>query len=319
MIVQGQTERLRGQLKPGLSHMNTLIVKLGATGDVVRTTSLFSQLNGQITWITAPRNLVLLDGLRSNLRCFSWEERTTALDRRYDLAINLEDTIDVAQFLRAVEYREIFGAYLDFNDSVMYTQSSRRWFDLSLISSYGRQKADGLKLLNRQTYQELIFGGLGWRFTGEPYMLPGPIETGLSGDVAIAADAGPIWPMKRWAYYKELKQQLEDNGLIVNVLPKRPSLLEHLSDVRNHQCLVGGDSLPMHFALGSGTRCVTLFTCTSPWEIHDYGIQKKVISPLLEEFFYKRGYDERATTAITVDQVLDAVIAQLEATEPAAS
>ena len=75
----------------------------------------------------------------------------------------------------------------------------------------------------------------------------------------------------------------------------------------------------MHFALGSGTRCVTLFTCTSPWEIHDYGIQKKVISPLLEEFFYKRGYDERATTAITVDQVLDAVIAQLEATEPAAS
>src|SRR2546430_12283723 len=101
-------------------------------------------------------------------------------------AINLEDTIDVAQFLRAVEYREIFGAYLGSNDSVMYTQSSKRWFDLSLISSYGRQKADGLKLLNRQTYQELIFGGLGWRFTGEPYMLPGPIETGLSGDVAIA-------------------------------------------------------------------------------------------------------------------------------------
>ena len=124
--------------------MNTLIVKLGATGDVVRTTSLLSQLNGQITWITAPRNLVLLDGLRSNLRCFSWEERTIALDRRYDLAINLEDTIDVAQFLRAVEYREIFGAYLGSNDSVMYTQSSKRWFDLSLISSYGRQKADGL-------------------------------------------------------------------------------------------------------------------------------------------------------------------------------
>src|SRR2546430_7665818 len=41
-------------------------------------------------------------------------------------AINLEDTIDVAQFLRAVEYREIFGAYLGSNDSVMYTQSSKR-------------------------------------------------------------------------------------------------------------------------------------------------------------------------------------------------
>lgn len=306
-------------MKSGLSHINTLIVKLGATGDVVRTTSLLSQLNGRITWIAATGNLVLLDGLRSNLRCFSWEERTTAMDCRYDLVINLEDTIDVAQFLRTVECREIFGAYLGSNGSVTYTPNSRGWFDLSLISSYGRQQADGLKLLNRQTYQELIFAGLGWRFAGEPYVLPGPVETGLSGDVAIAADAGAIWPMKRWSYYKELKQQLEDNGLIVNVLPQRPSLLEHLSDVRNHLCLVGGDSLPMHFALGSGTRCVTLFTCTSPWEIHDYGIQKKIISPLLEEFFYKRGYEERATTAITVDQVFDAVIAQLEATELAAS
>jgi ADP-heptose:LPS heptosyltransferase len=149
-------------------------------------------------------------------------------------------------------------------------------------------------------------------------LLPKPIETGLSGDVAMAADAGPIWPMKRWACYDELKQRLEDQGLTVNVLPKRRSLREHLADVRNHRCLVGGDSLPMHLALGTGTRCVTLFTCTSPWEIYDYGIQKKIVSPLLEEFFYKREYDKRATTAISVDEVLDAVMAQFEATTPKA-
>src|SRR5438477_2542593 len=119
--------------------------------------------------------------------------------------------------------------------------------------------------------------------------------------------------MKKWAYYQELKQQLEDGGLIVNVLPKRSSLLEHLSDVRNHHCLVSGDSLPMHLALGTGTPCITLFTCTSPWEIYDYGIQKKIVSPLLERFFYKRGYEERATTAISVDEVFNAVMAQLEA------
>ena len=118
--------------------------------------------------------------------------------------------------------------------------------------------------------------------------------------------------MKRWAYYGELIRRLEDKGLIVNVLPKRSSLLEHLSDVRNHCCLVGGDSLPMHLALGTGTRCVTLFTCTSPWEIYDYGVQTKIVSPLLERFFYKRGYDERATTAISVGEVFDAVMAQLE-------
>jgi ADP-heptose:LPS heptosyltransferase len=296
--------------------LNTLITKLGATGDVVRTTALLRRLPGHITWITADKNTVLLQGLKDNLRCLSWQERERALDKHYDLTINLEDTVDVAQFLNTVRCNEIFGAYADSNNSLRYTENSRCWFDLSLISLYGRHEADRLKFLNRQSYQEMIFNGLGLHFAGKQYLLPEPIEAGLSGDVAIAADAGPIWPMKKWAYYDELKQRLEDQGLVVNVLPKRASLLEHLSDVQNHRCLVGGDSLPMHFALGTGTRCVTLFTCTSPWEIYDYGLQTKIVSPLLEEFFYKRAYNERATTAISVDEVERAVGMQLEAAAP---
>jgi ADP-heptose:LPS heptosyltransferase len=298
---------------------NVLIIKLGATGDVVRTTPLITRLSGDITWVTAAKNTVLLKDLKDNVRCFSWEEREKTLDAQYDLAINLEDTPEAAEFLKKVRCHEIFGAYIDSNNSLRYTKNSRRWFDLSLISSYGKLKADQLKFLNRQTYQELIFDGLGFRFAGETYLLPEPIETGLSGDVAIAADAGPIWPMKKWAYYDQLKQELEHQGLTVNVLPERSSLLEHLADVDNHRCLVGGDSLPMHFALGTGTRCVTLFNCTSPWEIYGYGVQKKIVSPLLEEFFYKRGYDERATTAIGVEEVLNAVMTQLEAAVQAAN
>ena len=108
----------------------------------------------------------------------------------------------------------------------------------------------------------------------------------------------------------------EDQGL--KSMCCRKDIAVNLADVRNHGCLVGGDSLPMHLALGTGTRCVTLFTCTSPWEIYDYGVQTKLVSPLLEEFFYKRGYDKRATTAINVDQVFDAVMAQLEDAKPRA-
>jgi heptosyltransferase-2 len=292
--------------------MNVLIVKLGAAGDVVRTTPLLRRLSGSVTWITAAKNAVLLDGLLDNLRHFSWEARARALDIRYDLAINLEDSLEVALFLKSVRPAEIFGAYADSSQRLRYTSNSRWWFDLSLISSHGRQQANRLKLYNRHTYQELIFRGLGFDFSGETYLLPQAIEPGLSGDVAIAADAGPIWPMKRWAHYGELIRRLEGQDLVVNVLPNRPTLLEHLADVRNHCCLVGGDSLPMHFALGTATRCVTLFTCTSPWEIYDYGIQKKIVSPLLEEFFYKRGYDNRATSAISVDEVFQTVMAQLQ-------
>lgn len=296
-----------------VSHpMNILIIKLGATGDVVRTTPLLRRLNDPITWLTAAKNVPLLDELKQNLKCLAWEQRHLVSNAKYDLIINLEDTPDVAFYLNTLRYERLFGAHS--SEGVMhYTEDSSGWFDLSLISKFGRQEADRVKFLNRQTYQELIFGGLGFRFSEEKYVLPEPVETGLKADVAIAPEAGLVWPMKQWAYYGELQRKLETEGLRVNVLPIRPSLRQHLADVRNHRCLVSADSLPMHLALGIGTPCVTLFSCTSPWEIHDYGLQKKIVSPLLESFFYKRDYDRRATTAISVEEVFDAVMAQLTA------
>jgi heptosyltransferase-2 len=296
--------------------MNILILKLGATGDVVRTTPLLKRFDkGNVSWITAGKNVALLDGLKNNLRCAPWEKRGLFCDRNYDLVMNLEDTPEAAQFLKTLKFKQLFGAYAFENGALKYTEDSRGWFDLSLISRFGKERADELKLNNRRTYQELIFDGLGFPFLGETYFLPKPVETDLSGDVAIAPAAGPVWPMKNWAYYEQLKWQLEHEGLVVNVLPERATLLEHLADVRNHRCLVGGDSLPMHFALGAGTSCVTLFNCTSPWEIHDYDIQRKIVSPLLEQFFYRRNFNEHATTAIGVEEVFGAVMEQLQLTE----
>jgi heptosyltransferase-2 len=293
--------------------MSILIIKLGAAGDVVRTTPLLRRLDGPVSWITAESNLALLQGIDREVRCVSWENRKNVADTAYDLVINLEDDRDSSSFLKQLKFKQLFGAHLNGNDELTYTSNSRAWFDLSLISTYGREKADRLKLLNRRTYQELIFDGLGVGFKGEPYYLPPPRPTRLQGDVAISSTAGAVWPMKKWAYYDELKNELESAGLKVNVLESRPTLLEHLADVQGHRCLVSGDSLPMHLALGSGVRCVSIFTCTSPWEIYGYGLQEKVISPFLQKFFYKRGYDPTATTAISVRKVMDAVMAQLDA------
>ena len=97
--------------------MNILIIKLGATGDVVRTTPLLDRFDGETTWITAAGNVELLDRLQNNVRPFSWEERERALDRHYDWAINLEDTLDVALFFKAVKCNEIFGAYVELDSS----------------------------------------------------------------------------------------------------------------------------------------------------------------------------------------------------------
>ncbi len=291
--------------------MNILIIKLGATGDVVRTSTLLRRLTGDVTWITAAKNACLLSGLEIPVRCLDWEQRETARDRNYDLLINLEDTEDVAEFAASVNSKRTYGAYLDDQNKLTYSEDSSAWFDLSLISRYGRQRADELKLLNRRTYQDLVFDGLKLGFAGEQYVLPKGVDTGLHGDVAISPVAGPVWPMKAWAHFERLQHELEGRGHKVNVLPTRATLLEHLGDVQGHRVLVSGDSLPMHLALGSGVKCVSIFNCTSPWEIHEYDLQIKLVSPLLEKHWYQRTFDPAATTAVTLTSVLEATLKQL--------
>lgn len=288
--------------------MKTLIIKLNATGDVVRTTTLLRRLEGHVTWLTDPLNRVLLDGVSDRLQCITWPEKTALAGSSFDLVVNLEDAAEVAEFASTIAAAQTFGAVMGADGRVTYTDSASAWFDMSLVSRFGRRRADELKLANRRSYQELIFEGLGWSFAGETYVLPSVRSTSLAGDVALAPTAGPVWPNKNWAHYPALKRALEERGLRVNELPRRAHLLEHLGDVRNHRCLVGGDSLPMHIALGLGVPCVTIFNCTSPWEIYDYGLQTKIVSPLLADYFYSRESDERARAAIPLETVVEAVI-----------
>ena len=154
----------------------------------------------------------------------------------------------------------------------------------------------------------MIFKGLGYTFRGEKYFLPKPPGSDLVGDIAIAPNSGSVWPMKNWAYYNELKQKLEADGYIVNLLPTRDTLLEHIADIRNHKYLISGDSLPMHIALGNEIKCLTVFICTSPWEIFDYGVQKKMVSPKLDRYFYRRDFVPEAATSISLEEVYETVL-----------
>jgi lipopolysaccharide heptosyltransferase II len=289
-----------------------LIIKLGATGDVVRTTTILNVLNGEIDWITDDNNLILLDSIKQIRKYIPWSKADTLQNAHYDLVINLEDSLQTAKLLTEIKYKQLFGAYLNRSNKLTYTESSKEWFDIGISSNFGKKKADELKFKNRKTYQEMIFKGLGYTFNGEKYFLPTPKETSLRGDIAIAPESGSVWPMKNWAYFDELKLKLEENGYTVNFLPLRKTFLEHIGDIKNHRYLISGDSLPMHIALGNEIKCLTLFICTSPWEIYDYGVQKKSISPYLGDYFYKRNFDEKATTSISIEEVYTEVLHHLE-------
>jgi hypothetical protein len=52
-------------------------------------------LEGEITWITARNNILLLDGLAGNFRALCWEDRETVRGEEYDLVINLEDETEL--------------------------------------------------------------------------------------------------------------------------------------------------------------------------------------------------------------------------------
>ena len=292
--------------------MKILIIKIGATGDVVRTTPLLHVIDGEIHWLTADHNIIMLKKIEKIDQCINWQQRERLKKNRFDLIINLEDSPEIAQFINELNYRDLSGAYLNDASRLTYTENLKDWFDLSLISRYGKERADQLKLQNRKTYQEIIFKGLGYNFEGEKYFLPESILTQLSGDIAISPKSGNVWPMKNWAYFDRLKLKLEADGFKVNYLLQRPSILEHIGDIQNHRYLVSGDSLPMHIAMGSGIKCLSIFTCTSPWEIYNYGLLKKVVSPKLEKYFYQRGFNREATTAIPLVLVYDEVLNHID-------
>lgn len=292
--------------------MKTLIIKFGASGDVVRTTTLLHIFKDGIDWITSDLNSMLIKNLPNVNRIIPESQIEGTQFDHYDLVINLEDDRKTATLLNKFTFGDLYGAYVDKSGNLTYTENSNAWFDLGLISRYGLEKANRLKFKNTNSFQELVFNGLGYCFNGEPYYLPKAPVTDLYGDIAISPKAGKVWPSKNWAYYDELKKILVESGYKVNYLPQRMTLLEHMADVHNHRILISGDSLPMHFALGGGISCVTLFTCTSPTEIFDYNLQYKLISPKLEEYFYRRDFIEEATKSIKISEVLHIVTQILE-------
>ena len=141
-----------------------LIIKLGALGDVLRTTCILPGLKqkyktSHISWLTDPSAKCLLksNGLIDELLfCREGEALPSALRSHFDLVINLEDGLWACELSSNVETSERIGAYSE-NSKRVYTRDSQIWFDMSLISRHGKTVADQLKRVNRRSYPSLLF------------------------------------------------------------------------------------------------------------------------------------------------------------------
>lgn len=123
-----------------------LVIKIGASGDVVRTTPLLHILKGEVTWVTAPLNVALLPAAHPKLaRILTLEEAQKALPgAHFDRVICLEDDEACAALGSSVQTENYFGVYIE-NDEVTYTEDARLWFDMGLVSRFGLTKADEIK------------------------------------------------------------------------------------------------------------------------------------------------------------------------------
>jgi heptosyltransferase II len=283
---------------------NILIIKTGAAGDVVRTTSLLNVLNGNVYWVTDSKNSPLLPGL-DHLVTFTIDEAFQSINRiRFDQVISLEEDLDCGRLASLARAKELYGLYLDNNDVINYTDNSASWFDMSRVSKLGLTKANQLKSENMDSYQFHIFKMIGKRFNGEPYQIfTNPLVKTGKNLIGIETRTGKQWPDKQWWGYDELIRQLEGEGIASKILKQRNNLRDYLGDIAECSHIVSGDTLGMHVALAYRKTCTAIFNCTSPQEIYDYGLLKKVVSPLLPKYFYSSAIDREVIDSIPVEDV----------------
>ncbi len=284
---------------------NILIIKIRAAGDVVRTTSLLNALEGNIYWVTAAENKLLLPDKMKNLVSLTIEEAFAFLkDIKFTQVISLEEDIDCARLASEIRSEDITGIYFN-KGKIEYTDSSANWFDMSLVSKFGLKKANELKMANTFSYQECLFKMLGKNFNGEPYRIySGNINTG-NKLIGIEKRSGEQWPNKQWWGYDLLIQRLKAEGYSVKEFIQRNNICDYLKDIAECSHIVSGDTLAMHLALAYKKNCTAIFNCTSPQEIYDYKLLKKVISPLLNQYFYSPSCNREVIESIPVDEVYD--------------
>lgn len=285
---------------------NILIIKTGAAGDVVRTTSLLNVLQGNICWVTTETNKWLLPDDMPGLTAITLEEVPGILHTTsFDLVISLEESIECAAVAAKCRKSELTGVYLS-DDKICYTDNAAGWFDMSRISRYGLQKANQLKLDNRLSYQECMFKMIGRRFNGEPYRIY--TDKSIKQEdklIGIEKRSGDIWPDKQWWGYDRLVQLLEKKNRPVKVFDQRDNIRDYLDAIAACSHIVSGDSLAMHIALAYGKTCTAVFNCTSPGEIYDYGLLRKVVSPLLNKYFYVSTNDREVIESVSLEDVYD--------------
>lgn len=299
-----------------------LMVKLAATGDVLRTTAFLPAIHAtwpgaRVTWLTRKNASALFDGNPLVDEVLTTDDAVTAArlaTETFDVVLCPDADPDAAVLAALAKGRERRGYVRDGAGRVVALgPGAARWLEMGV--------RDDLKRQNRRTYQALVAEVLGFDPSAvrEPILVPSPDEQKAAAAFAAALPgAGPLiglntgaggrWAYKQWtrAHQETFLRLCTDAGLRVLLLGGPEEVQRHRDllaaaagrrvfdggndnsygrfAARLEQCrvVVTSDSLAVHVAAARKVPAVVLFGPTSAPEIELYGRGEKLVPEGLE-------------------------------------
>ena len=103
---------------------------------------------------------------------------------------------------------------------------------------------------------------------------------------------------------KQISQELKNEGIAVVTNNPNNSVGEFASILSLCDKIITTDSFALHLSLALKKPTIALFFSTPYWEIEDYGVVKKIYSPLLSKYFLSKNYSEELASSISVQEIL---------------
>jgi len=140
-----------------------LLIKLGALGDVVRTTCVLNGLNEKypgvnITWVTLPNHVEVLKNVPfiKEIVPLTEDGKNHIKSKIFDIVINFDEdkeSCSLATENSKEDLSKIYGFYFE-NGQIKCSPSAKEYFDMSLLGE--KPMNDVLKKNNTKTYQRLM-------------------------------------------------------------------------------------------------------------------------------------------------------------------
>ena len=268
-----------------------LIIKLGAAGDVIRSTPLLRKLKQNyphsfITWLTdhvAFLPTQVDEKLKYSDRILPWLSL-----RRFDLCINLDkdrESIAVAEMIMSPRK---FGFGID---GYGRPRAMNQLAEAKLLTGV----FDDVSKKNKKSYVQEIFEICGFEFRDEEYIVQYHSERkwefeGKHPIVGLNTGCGGRWPSRLWpvAYWCDLAKRLRDSGVEV-ILLGGPEEVERNEEIHR---IAGGKYfgvLPIQDFIGLVDQCDVVVTQVTMTLHLALGLKKKVV--LLNNIFNKNEFE----------------------------